>query len=407
MTITQRTIKIETPSGAGLPCYFALPESGQGPGLLLLHDMHGLNDHTKHLANRYAEEGWVVATPDLYWRRGEHLAFGHDSADTLRATECAESFDSDLGVRDAATVLAALNALAESTGQAGVLGHGLGGRLAYLLAARDKSIACAVGYYPAEIEQYIGIAPQIACPTLIHLGVGADAAANASLANLRAQLGANECIEVQQYAVPAGFDNPNLPDFDRSAHWFAKSRTLGVLRKSLGPVYDLAKLWEEHLYSEFADRDVDVSMATMVDEPYVFVVPTVTGGTGKRDLHRWYSNHFHFQNPPDTTIIPISRTIGADRVVDEFIFCFTHDRVMDWILPAIAPTGKYVEVPMMAVVNFRGPKLYHEHISWDQATVLVQAGLLDPTGLPVTGIEQSKAMQDESLPRNRLIPGWG
>ncbi len=79
---------------------------------------------------------------------------------------------------------------------------------------------------------------------------------------------------------------------------------------------------------------------------------------------------------------------------------------MDWVLPNIAPTGRYVEVPMTAVVNFCGPKLYHEHISWDQATVLVQTGLLDPQGLPVTGIEQSKAMQDESLPRNRLIAGW-
>ena len=79
---------------------------------------------------------------------------------------------------------------------------------------------------------------------------------------------------------------------------------------------------------------------------------------------------------------------------------------MDWILPGVAPTGRQVEIPMTAVVNFRGPKLYHEHIAWDQASVLVQVGLLDPTGLPVTGVEQSRAMQDERLPRNRLIADW-
>ncbi len=177
-------------------------------------------------------------------------------------------------------------------------------------------------------------------------------------------------------------------------------------RRAGRPGCDLAALWEAHLYSEFAERDVDVSMDTMVDDPYVLVVPTVTGGTGKRDLHRWYSNHFHFQNPVDTRIVPVSRTIGSDRVVDEFVFCFTHDRVMDWILPGVAPTGRSIEVAMIAVVCFRGPRLYHEHIWWDQATVLVQAGLLDPAGLPVTGAEQAAALLDEDLPRNRLIPGW-
>lgn len=377
MAISQRTLTITAATGAGCACYLAVPESGGGPGLLLLMDHGSTGDHVKHLANLYAEEGWLVAAP-------------------LQSTD--RVIDADF----AAAACAALGTCKELRGACGVIGHGSGGRLALLLAAHTPDLRCVVAYDPALRVGDGALLAELKAAALVHVG----AADNSACAALLAELAGNTAIEVRQYAARAGFDDANGASFDRSAHWLAKSRTLALLRRQLGPVYDLAELWEAHLYSEFADRNVDVSMATMVDEPYVFVVPTVTGGTGKKDLHRWYSNHFHFQNPPDTTIIPISRTIGVDRLVDEFIFCFTHDRVMDWILPGVAPTGRYVEVPMTAVVNFRGEKLYHEHIAWDQATVLVQTGLIDATGLPVTGIEQSKAMQDEALPRNRLIAGW-
>jgi len=111
-------------------------------------------------------------------------------------------------------------------------------------------------------------------------------------------------------------------------------------------------------------------------------------------------------NPDDTKLIPVSRTIGADRVVDELIFCFTHTREIDWMLPGIKPTGNYVEVPLVAIVCFRGNKLYHEHIYWDQASVLVQIGKLDPSGLPVAGIETAKKLVDENLPSNALMHTW-
>jgi carboxymethylenebutenolidase len=144
----------------------------------------------------------------------------------------------------------------------------------------------------------------------------------------------------------------------------------------------------------------------MVAEPYVNHIPTMTGGVGYKDLSRFYQHHFVNGNPKDTKLIPISRTIGADRLVDEMLFCFTHDVEIDWMLPGVKPTGKYVEVPLIAVVGFRGDKLYHEHIYWDQASVLVQIGLLDPKGLPVSGAEQAKKLLDEKLPSNTLMARW-
>jgi carboxymethylenebutenolidase len=167
--------------------------------------------------------------------------------------------------------------------------------------------------------------------------------------------------------------------------------------------HDLVALWEAHCRYEFETRDVDAVMATMVAEPYVNHVPTMTGGVGHDQLKRFYKYHFIGGNPPDTTLTPISRTVGVDRIVDEMLFRFTHTSAVDWMLPGIAPTGKTVEVALVAIVQFRDGKLVHEHIYWDQASVLMQVGLLDAAGLPVAGAEAARKVLDKSLPSNALM----
>jgi carboxymethylenebutenolidase len=167
--------------------------------------------------------------------------------------------------------------------------------------------------------------------------------------------------------------------------------------------HDLVALWEAHCRYEFETRDVDAVMATMVAEPYVNHVPTMTGGVGHDQLKRFYKYHFIGGNPPDTTLTPISRTVGVDRIVDEMLFRFTHTSAVDWMLPGIAPAGKTVEVALVAIVQFRDGKLVHEHIYWDQASVLMQVGLLDAAGLPVAGAEAARKVLDKSLPSNALM----
>jgi carboxymethylenebutenolidase len=170
--------------------------------------------------------------------------------------------------------------------------------------------------------------------------------------------------------------------------------------------HDLVALWEEHCRFEFETRDVDATMATMVAEPYVNHVPTMTGGVGHANLKRFYKYHFIGGNPPDTALLPVSRTIGADQIVDEMIFMFTHTSAVDWMLPGVAPTGRRVEIPLVAIVRFVDGKVAHEHIYWDQASVLVQIGLLAPSGLPVAGIETTRKVQDHTRPSNTLMPRW-
>ena len=153
---------------------------------------------------------------------------------------------------------------------------------------------------------------------------------------------------------------------------------------------NLTQLWEEHTAHEFVTRDTESTLATMVDDAYVNHIPVLTGGFGKPALREFYSKRFIPNMPPDTTLTPISRTVGEDQLVDEMIFSFTHTQEMPWMLPGVAPTNRYVEVALVAIVRFRGDKLAHEHIYWDQASVLKQIGMLNDDTLPVCGAESAQ-----------------
>jgi carboxymethylenebutenolidase len=165
----------------------------------------------------------------------------------------------------------------------------------------------------------------------------------------------------------------------------------------------LNDLWEEHIRDEFATKDTSATLDTMVPDAYVNHIPVMTGGVGREQLREFYSKHFIPKMPPDTEIVPVSRTIGSERLVDEMVFRFMHTIEMDWMLPGVAPTGKRVECALVVIVHFRDGKLAHEHIYWDQASVLVQLGLLDGSKLPVAGKETAEKLTNIGLPSNALI----
>ena len=153
---------------------------------------------------------------------------------------------------------------------------------------------------------------------------------------------------------------------------------------------DLGELFDAHIDREFVDQDLNGTMETMVPEPYVYSIPSMTGGFGGQGVRGFYSEHFINQIPKDAKVTPISRTVGKNQVVDEFILSFTHDTQWDYLLPGISPTGKRVELPHVVVMKFENGKIAHEHVWWDQASLLVQVGLLDAANLPVAGVEQAR-----------------
>ena len=166
---------------------------------------------------------------------------------------------------------------------------------------------------------------------------------------------------------------------------------------------NLARLWEEHMRHEFETRSTEDTIATMVEDAYVNHIPVMTGGVGRAELRAFYATHFIPKMPPDMAMTPVSRTIGSDQLVDQMVIRFTHTIEMDWMLPGVKPTGRHVRVPLIVVVHFRDGRLAHEHIYWDQASVLVQLGLIDDERLPVAGVESAEKVLDPSLPANRLI----
>jgi len=132
-------------------------------------------------------------------------------------------------------------------------------------------------------------------------------------------------------------------------------------------------------------------------------VPVMTGGVGRKQLSHYYEHYFIPQMPPDTQITPVSRTIGHDRLVDEFVIKFTHSLQMDWLLPGVPATNKPVEVAIVTVIQFQDGKMASERIYYDQASILVQLGLLDSEKLPVAGVAIARKVLNDELPSNELM----
>jgi len=160
----------------------------------------------------------------------------------------------------------------------------------------------------------------------------------------------------------------------------------------------MLQLFEQHVNAEL-EGDIETTMATMTDHPHLTNVPLLTGGVDREGVRDFYTNHLVGKFfPPDVEMIGVSRTIGEDQIVDELVIRFTHTMVIDWMLPGVMPTGKKVEAAFAVIVKFEDGKIAHEHIYWDQACVLVQLGLLGPTGLPVCGGESAQKILDPKLP---------
>ncbi|KAF2088457.1 carboxymethylenebutenolidase [Saccharata proteae CBS 121410] len=216
-----------------------------------------------------------------------------------------------------------------------------------------------------------------------------------------------------------GFAESDVDEYDEVAAGLSWSRSLGVVRKGFGLEVDLEDVWEGHVQHRFATKNAEAAMGDMVPQPYVNNVPVATGGIGRGDLYRFYRDFFMPSNPTAMNLKLVSRTMGVDRVVDEMVISFRHAQEVPWMLPGVPPTNKPVKIAVVSVVCLRGGKLYSEHMYWDQASVLVQIGLLDAKlvpktmkdkgmeRLPVMGAESAqKILSRESVPSNKLIPKW-
>jgi carboxymethylenebutenolidase len=401
-------ITIQAFDGGEFAAYLARPASGSGPGIVLIQEIFGVNDVMRDIADRYAELGFVVLCPDLFWRQQPGIELSDQTdAEWARAFELYKGLDEAKAVDDVAATMNALRKHSACTGKVGAVGFCLGGKLSYLLAVRYDP-DCAVGYYGVGIENALDEATNRRGPLVLHIAGKDQFCPPEAQAKIHSALDAHALVTLYDYPQEDhAFARVGGAHYSPSAAELANLRSLEFFVRHLigsaSAAPSFSDLWDEHVKHEFSTRHTEDTLATMVADAYVNHVPVLTGGVGHAELRAFYSERFIPQMPPDTAMTAVSRTVGADRLVDEMVFEFTHTIKMDWMLPGLEPTGKHVRVPLVGIVHFRDGKLAHEHIYWDQATVLAQLGLLDTATLPIAGVEQAEKVLDPSLPANRLM----
>ncbi|GES59947.1 dienelactone hydrolase [Aspergillus terreus] len=273
--------------------------------------------------------------------------------------------------------------------------------LDYYLKPTNASRLCAlIAYYPTNIpDTRSRFAPSLR--VLTHLaGDTVDVTTTPTMLGLQGKkkrttrqinpgMGTGERLNIGHTAytyeyVRPGFAEHDLEEYDRLAADLAFSRTLAVLRRGFGREVDLEEPWEEHLEAKYFSMNLSDTMDPYVNHltPAVTYTPTMSGGLGTHALRRFYEQNFLRKLPPSMCLRLVSRTIGADRVVDELYVAFDHTHEIPWMLPGVPPTNKHVEIMLVSIVALRAGKLYSEHVYWDQASVLVQVGLLDPRLAP-------------------------
>jgi carboxymethylenebutenolidase len=165
----------------------------------------------------------------------------------------------------------------------------------------------------------------------------------------------------------------------------------------------MCDMWDAHTQAEFKQHSLEHTLATMTAAPFVNHVPVITGGRNLAEVKHFYGTYFIPCQPPDTEITFLNRTVSENRIVDELVHKFTHTIEMPWLLPGVKPTGRRVELAVIVVVQFDEGKIVGERIYWDQASALVQVGLLDPKKVPAWGAEIAHKLVDPQRPSNELI----
>lgn len=403
-------IRIRAFDSGEFDAYVALPASGYGPGLVVLQEIFGVNQFMRDVCDWYAAHGFVAICPDLFWRqeRGVDMT-DQTEAEWQKAFALYQGLDEAKAVEDSAAAVEFLRQHPACNGRVGAVGFCLGGNLAWLLSVRFRP-DCAIGYYGVSIEKSLNEAGNLSSPLMLHIAGKDQYCSPEAQTQIHEALDANPLVTIYDYPEQDhAFGRLGGQHYDAQAAELAHLRSLEFFVRHLAGAgfanaqKVLSDRWDEHVKYEFATRDTEDTLKTMVSDAYVNHVPVMTGGVGHDQLREFYSQRFIPQMPPDTSMTPVSRTIGVDRVVDEMVFEFTHTIKMDWMLPGVEPTGKHVKVPLIVVVHFRDGKLAHEHIYWDQASVLAQLGLIDSARLPVAGVETAEKVLDPNLPANELM----
>lgn len=226
-----RWITIPAEGGQSFEGYLSVPESGSGPGLVLIQEIFGVNSSIRGACDYFASEGFATLAPDLFWRFEPRMEIPFDEEGRKKAFALHDEYDYDQGVTDMGYALTALKQQPECREPVGATGFCMGGTFAYLAATR-LGVDMAAGYYGTKIAQYLDEASKVSCPLLLHFGEEDHTTPPDVIEAIRDALGGDPKVDIEVYAgAPHAFANPERPSYRPDAAELAHARTLALFRR--------------------------------------------------------------------------------------------------------------------------------------------------------------------------------
>lgn len=230
--MTSSMITIPSQDGKSFHGYLALPPAGTGPGIVLIQEIFGVNDHIKAVADQYALDGYVVLAPDLFWRQQPDVVLGYGDADMGRAMGFLQQLDFPAAIADLRATVTALRARAECNGKVASIGYCLGGLLSYLSAVH-AGVDAAVCYYPGSIENHLDQAAKITCPILLHFAEQDHYILPAAVKAVQTTFHDVKTAVIEVYpGVDHGFNCWERPAYHQKTSSLAHGLTLSFLAKA-------------------------------------------------------------------------------------------------------------------------------------------------------------------------------
>ncbi|MDE2624464.1 MAG: dienelactone hydrolase family protein [Betaproteobacteria bacterium] len=224
-----RWVEIDSPDGGTFGAYLSLPPTGKGPGIVLVQEIFGVNEHIRAVADQFAMDGFVVLAPDVFWRQQPRVELGYDEAGFARGRALKAGLDFGQVVRDLSAAASVLRGRAELTGKVASIGYCMGGLLSYLFAA-SGSVDAAVCYYGAGIDAHLDRSEHIKCPMLFHFGEQDALIPSAAIKAVSKAFAQKADAWVQTYpGVDHGFNCWARPMYNQTAAALARGRTLEFL----------------------------------------------------------------------------------------------------------------------------------------------------------------------------------
>jgi len=227
-------IQIPSKDGRSFSAYIAIPQKTPAPVIVLIQEIFGINQEMRKKCDLWAEKGFIAVAPDLFWRLEPGVQLTDKTeAEWQKAFDLMNRFDIETGIEDISATVHTMKGHAQGTGKVGCVGYCLGGKLAYLTAART-SVNCSVGYYGVGLDALLGEAANIKKPLLLHIAEEDKFVSKEAQAKIIGGLSGNSLVEIHTYpGVNHAFSRLNGEHYDAEAATLANRRTEIFIKDNL------------------------------------------------------------------------------------------------------------------------------------------------------------------------------